>query len=459
MLSDAKKYPRYLMLLVAFSIILKLLVFCLLLYLGADFTLPDSPSYLDPAQAFLNHGEFWNNKGLWMRTPLYPLIISGVYWFFANNIFYVIFLQIFLSAILVVNAYRITELLSHSKVAIIAAALVSIDYLYISYANLIMSDLLFAVLFSFVFYYAIQFIQSKNISALFAVGLLLALATLLRPVSYYLTPILAVALFVYLAKTQNIKKALKLALIVMVPSLVLVGGWQLRNKAVIGTYQYTNIDAVNLYHYYAADNLSHMQGISVQQAQEQLSKQASKQSLTGIARYDYYRSEGLKILLHNPGWSLVQFVSGLVRTVFGNDYILLFYNNSFFLHGKELENYFFNHHYLALIKAMTWGDLFKLSVMTGFFVFNFIVVVSACYYVYQSLRNQSKSKSSLILVLIILGYFLLVSSNYCSQARFRLPFEIILDCFAVIGCYSYVLKRKQAHTHSCEKLTYENVIH
>jgi 4-amino-4-deoxy-L-arabinose transferase-like glycosyltransferase len=420
------------------------LVFCGLYHAGADFTLPDSGSYLGPANVLLSKGMFWSNPGIWMRTPLYPLIISGIYWLVGKNLFYVIFFQIFMSGLLVINAYRITELLSNSKMGLFAAGLVAVDYLFISYSNLIMTDLLFAVIFSFIFYYIIKFTQRKSdYLSLAVIGILLAIATLMRPVSYYLTPILAIALFIYTFKKDSFIKALKYFLILAVPSLLLVGGWQIRNKAVIGTYQYTNIDAVNLYHYYAADNIAHIRGISVAQAQEWLKSQASALGFKNkVDKYNYYRSEGLRILLHNPQWSAVQFVSGFVRTMFGNDYILLFYNQSLFVHGKNLERMLLRHNASQIINGFSFADGLKLVTMVLFFAFNMLLVLASGYFIFYLICYGSEYKKMVWPLLIILIYFILVSSNYCSLARFRLPYELLLDSFAPLGYLRFRLNRQ-----------------
>lgn len=446
----------YLCLIIGFSLLLKLMIFAWLNHLGADFTLPDSGSYIWPAKTLLSGGAFFTNPGLWMRTPIYPLLIAGIYALFGESVQYIVIFQIFISTLLVVNAYRITSLLSTNKLALFAAGLVSIDYLFLSYTNLIMTDLLFAVVISFVLYYAIKYLQEKGgVGTLFIVGLLLAVATLIRPVSYYLVPLMAVILFFYTTKKSNALKAFKFSMVFLLPFIVCVGGWQLRNKAVVGTYQFTNIDAINLYHYYAADNLAYMQGISITRTQDKLKKQvADLFPDNGIEKYSYYRSKGIEVLLHNPQWSAVQFMAGFMRTMFGNDYILLYYNSKLFFHGKDLENEIFHFHFSNLTYIMSSSDWIKFIFISLFFVFNFLILLMAGYFVKNALSKQRQLKPVIIFMLIFVGYFVLVSSNYCSLARFRLPFEIVLDCFSVLGCVQLAENRRLKQKKIPEDVNY-----
>ncbi len=456
--THSKRY--YLTWIVLIAMIIKLIVFLILMRLGADFTLSDSASYINPANEIFYKGNFLYNHDLWMRTPLYPLIIAGFYGLFGQNLYAIIIFQIVCSALLVVNAYRITALFSDVKVGLWAAVLVALDYLYISYANLVLTDLIAAVLLSFIFYYALSFLKNnKNYKSLIIVGIILALSTLLRPITYYLTPLLALFLFFYLLKKEHSIKALSWMLLFILPSVLLVGSWQLRNKHAIGTYQYTNIDAVNLYHYYAADIIAHQQGISVAAAQDQLDREANLLFPdNGIELYDYYRSRGMEILVHNIKWSVVQFTSGFIRTLFGNDYILLFYNNESFLHGKTLENDLFNRHYAHFFETMSVTDYIKFSMMVLFFVFNFTLVISSSYFIINRLKSNSHNKAAVWVLLLFMGYFLLVSSNYCSQARFRLPFEIILNCFSVLGCYQFFMLCHKKSSHLNTKVYSQNAL-
>lgn len=438
---ESRSTRYYLSMIIIFSVIVKLVVFALLYHLGSKFSLPDTGGYTGPAIKLLNDHVFLSNHSLWERTPLYPLVITAIFGLFGQQLPMVVLAQIGLSVLLIINIYRITMLLSNDRrIGLLAAAVMSIDYLVITYANFVMTDLIYAIFMSFVFYHAICFIKVKaTLSLTFKIGVFLALATLTRPVSYYLTPLLAILLFVYQSRKVSWRRAAQFTVLLILPSLVLVGAWQVRNKLVVGSFQYTNIEAMSIYYYYAADIIAHKQHISLQAARDQLLNRPELRKINGIRKYDYYQNEGVHIIKRNPRLAIIQGLKGFVSTLFGNDYMLLFYNRAQFIQGKKVESLLY-HLELNKIEFSGWLKLFVVGL---FFTFNFILVLFALYYICTELRSLSANKSSIIVLLIIVGYFLLVSSNIVSQARFRMPFEVLLDCFAALGACRVLLLYKQ----------------
>ncbi len=414
------------------SVILKFTICATLYHAGSQFALPDTWHYVDVAMDVVNKHIFWRNETLWLwkRTPLYPLFLAGVFSLFGKKFIAVVCIQIILSTFLIVNAYRIAKILGNERIGLMAAALVSIDYLIITYSSFVMTDLLYAALISYLFLYICQFFGSQQrLLLIFKLGAIFAVATLLRPIGYYLLPLLGIMLFIYGVRTVSVKTALGYLMVLILPSMLLVGGWQVRNKFIYGSYQYTAIDAYNFYHYYAADIVAHKQQVSIKDAQQQLEKKAESHYATATQKYTYYRNQGLKIILSNPLLAVIQGAKGFFNTLFGNDYMLFFYNHDQFKHGKLLESELF-HFQLNKFNIYDW---MKLSVIGFLFIFNFTLVLFAGFYFYTEFKSASQHKVVIWMLLVIIGYFLLVSSNYCSQARFRLPFQVLLDCTAVLG--------------------------
>lgn len=427
----------YLGIILLSSLILKLIIFCMLSYLGADFTLPDLPTYMRPTLALLAHKNFFLSQALWERTPLYPLFLAAIFKVFGIHFGVVVLIQILLSSLLVYNSFRITQLLANEQLGLYAALIVAVDYLIISYSNQIMTDLLYATLFSYFFYYGIQVLKTKlTFKRIALMGILLAVCTLIRPVSYYLIPIMGVAVFGYALSRQTVVTALSYTVLFMLPCVLLVGGWQYRNKQVVGSYQLTNVDALNLYHYYAADVLSRVEHKPIAEVQQNLYHQAVQMHFkSSAALYAYYRHEGSEILMQHPMLAVEQGVAGLFRTLFGNDYTLLYYNKTAFTHGKQLESYLFHLQFKQFLQYASLTDLAKMAMIVLFFIFNFLLVMGALYYLGYQFVMRSDQQAPLCFVLIVIAYFCVVSSNYCSLARFRMPFQIMIDGLGVLGLY------------------------
>ena len=192
------------------SWLVKALLLLLLVHVNAGFTQPDSASYLVPAQHMLQGGSMWSDPSLWMRTPGYPLFLAAIFKMTGISFLAVAWVQLVLSGLLVINAYRIATLLGNATIGLWAAVFVALDYLFASFFALVLSDLLFAIVFSFIFYYLILFMKQQEscLRAVIIVGLLLAVSTWIRPISYYLTPLLAISLLIYAWRTVSFSKAI-----------------------------------------------------------------------------------------------------------------------------------------------------------------------------------------------------------------------------------------------------------
>ena len=432
-----KKTGLYLTLIILGSLLIKSFVLWLFMHNHVGFIQQDSGTYIAPAKYILHGGSVWTDPSLWMRTPGYPLFLAAIFKMAGVNLMAVVLVQLLLSSLLIINAYRITAMLSNQIIGLWAAALVGIDYLFIDFFAYILSDLVFAIIISYVFYYLIVFIKQheQRLRAAFIIGLLLAVATWVRPLPYYLTPLLAIALIVYTCRTKQSPKAIIWLLLLVIPSLLLVGSWQIRNKAVIGTYQYTSIDSVNLYHYYAADIIAHENNISFVAAQQQLDAQAKAQHVTGLEMYHYYQHEGLAILFSHPVLSARQVIVGALHTMLGVDSGMFYYNDNEWQHHEQLHADLYHGHLMAFYRDATATDYVKFVLIAMFYVINLTLIFATFYFIIKVLSSKS-NRPAVIACLIVMGYFLLLSANVCGYARFRLPFQLMLDCFTVLGIFS-----------------------
>jgi hypothetical protein len=118
---------------------------------------------------------------------------------------------------------------------------------------LLTSETLFLLVFLFSMERIAEFLQSHCIRRLVEAGLLLGVATLVRPVTYYLPVALAAGLLVVLARVPGIRwKAPAVLLLCVLPWLA---AWQIRNRVVAGYHGFTSVSDDNLY-YLAAANLT-----------------------------------------------------------------------------------------------------------------------------------------------------------------------------------------------------------
>src|SRR5207244_6507344 len=104
-------------------------------------------------------------------------------------------------------------------------------------------------------------------------GLALAIATMFRPICYYLFfPLLVFVIGAAWVGGANRKRVMAVAFAFFLPWLMLVGSWQIRNRVVSGSAQFSSIQSVNLYFYRAAGIVALRDRIPLAAAQAQLQR-------------------------------------------------------------------------------------------------------------------------------------------------------------------------------------------
>ncbi len=392
---------------------------------------PDSGTYLIPAQYLLKTGHYLLAPHIYMffRTPAYPTFIALIFFIFGDHLLAVVIAQILLSSVLVVCAYFIAARLFSLKAGIYAACIVALDYLLTGYTYMVLTDMLFAVFIGLFFMMGVFFLTEKapKYRYVFFMGFFLALATLARPISYFLIiPIAFGVLFFSITRRFRFKKTALILLLLFLPNVLLVGGWQLRNKMTVDTFQYSNIMGVG--------------GFKIFFPKVYQSVQNKNQKL-GI-------KQDVDILLHHPLLTIKQIMIGSLRVMFGTDHTLLRFfdpnqdmrvfrkikHDLLQYQFKDAMTTFLQRHYswfvLIYIALILWVNLL-LYLCAGLALFK--------------LRGQKQISSLWIAHVFLIGsaaYFLLFSSNAASYARFRLPFQIIIDCYAAAGAYFALQKLK-----------------
>jgi membrane protein implicated in regulation of membrane protease activity len=102
-----------------------------------------------------------------------------------------------------------------------------------------------------------EFLRRRRLRVLAVAGLLLAAATFVRPVAYYLPWALALGLFLVLVRVPGLRwKAPAVLLISVLPWLA---AWQIRNRVETGYSGFSSISEVNLYFHISASVLERVE--------------------------------------------------------------------------------------------------------------------------------------------------------------------------------------------------------
>jgi 4-amino-4-deoxy-L-arabinose transferase-like glycosyltransferase len=230
----------------------------------------DSITYIEPADSLLHEGRFdLFGRSEIFRTPGYSLLlIPGVA---LHQVELVTFcLQLILSLATIWLVHQTTfELFDNSTAALGAALLMAIEPLAIIYTSAILTETLFTFLFVLFLRHLLRYLRNDSSSDLLVGALVLAAATFVRPVTYYLTFVLIAGLLVRSLWLNQRWRHLAQCGAFAVACLAPLVAWQVRNHRVAEYTAFTASGDFNLFYHQAAWAVAHRQGQTIQEVQKQ----------------------------------------------------------------------------------------------------------------------------------------------------------------------------------------------
>jgi 4-amino-4-deoxy-L-arabinose transferase-like glycosyltransferase len=192
----------------------------------------DQAFYIQLAQQFPESGFLGVSSE---RVPGYPLFIASIHTIFGEGLWNVISIQILLDSISCVVIALMAKSL-FSKGFWIAGILSAINLNMVILSVSLLTDTLFLFLFILFLFSLIQYLQNERIRWLVLLVLFISLATLVRPSSYYLLPILLIGLVGWrLWHRDTILKIGTLTVLYLVIIGVLLGSIHQRNYQQYGS--------------------------------------------------------------------------------------------------------------------------------------------------------------------------------------------------------------------------------
>jgi len=304
------------------SRITAIVVFCVALaahliyfFVSDDYFYPDSATYLVPSQNLAHGLGFVDALGKpeTIRTPGYPLFLL-----LTRSAVPTVLLQHLLAALLAVAVFLVAERWSGNRVtAIIAALLFALDVPTIHYANKVLSETLFTVVF-----FAI-FIAARSGRGVIATGLATGALVLIRPVA--ILWFVVIALFI---------RPRRLAIAFTISALLLPVGWGLRNRAKTGVFTIASIAGTNMLMHRAAGALAIMDDYEFPDAlrdrQNELLEQGHElveraehvpdaTELPHAVQAKYYGALGRRVFLQHPIGAAMITLRGIEMNLLDSD--------------------------------------------------------------------------------------------------------------------------------------------
>ena len=316
--------------LLAISLVLKLAIWWVVAASDPSrFFAGDSVSYHNSARALVEAGAFavspeQPETPQTLRTPGYPAFLAAVYALFGPRPAPAIVAQILLSLATIALVWKLAAERWSARTAAPAACLMTLDLASFGHSLYLLSETLFTFLLCGVLYSAQHFARGSQHRWVFGLGLGLALATLVRPVAYYLVlPLVAWIAIAAWRPERAWRRAAAACALFALPWTLLIGGWHLRNAQKTGIPIFCSIEGLNLLYYRGAGIMALRDGIDIGEARKRLG-QGRYQELHPETRgwsperlSQRYQKEGLALMLGHPLLFAQLEARGLAATFLG----------------------------------------------------------------------------------------------------------------------------------------------
>lgn len=264
----------------------------------------DSHEYLQLAES-LTAGSFSRDGATEvLRTPGYPLLLAlGV--FAGHPIGLSIVIQTVLGSVAAVLVYALARQAAASwgigdsrRAALLAGLLYGLDPLSVVHSAFILSETLFTTLMVVHLFMLAKYFETGQRRHLASAGCWAAAATFVRPVALY-WPFVVVAVLLLCPtpkKSEHLVTRFAPALVFLMVSLTPLLLWTARNAY---ETDYSGFSAAGDYGLYISLGAS-VAEMNRGTAKQQIDTLAERNAWTAAERYDYMRSEGLRLILDRP---------------------------------------------------------------------------------------------------------------------------------------------------------------
>lgn len=194
----------------------------------------DQRTYDDLALSLLNEHQYAvNGKTTAYVTPLYPIFLSIIYFFFGHSYFVVRIIQTFLGFLVCLITYFIAKEIFNKSVALVVLFLMAIHNFFIVFTRLLMSENLFIFLVALSILFLVKFSKKPTYFSASLFGLFSSLATLTRSAHF----LFIFMVIVFLSLRPNIvnavyKKLLRFFVLMLLCFIIPVSIWTIRNYLV-----------------------------------------------------------------------------------------------------------------------------------------------------------------------------------------------------------------------------------
>jgi 4-amino-4-deoxy-L-arabinose transferase-like glycosyltransferase len=397
---------------------------------------PDTPGYVWPARALIEAGRFTlsptDPTPMFVRTPGYPAFLAAIVWI-TDSEWAISPIQAAMSGLAVVTIVLVGRRLMGLTAGLVAGVLLVLDPLQFTASGTILTEGIASITIAAmaavgVAVFAVRQPRDVPMGALFGLGALVAVATMVRPTMWFYPAVLLALLAIRFRGVP--RRALVARLLVFVlPIVVVVGGWQVRNQSTVGSWQLSGATGLLMYCSNAAQVEARTTGTSMDAMQRRLGCPASGEDPDGVCTstegwtcrvpdpdangqgFDEWNRQGLEIMADQPVQTARIMVEGVVRQIAGP--------------GTDTVRRYFN----------AAGSI---PLALGLFSWNAVLWAFAAVGAVAGLRSKHRAYWAFLIATI--GYVIIVSTGDAAGARYRVPLIPMLVLLAAHGA-QYSLRK------------------
>ena len=407
-------------------------------YLGKPYTFihQDTNSYWQTGIELITKGQFPG----FLRTPVYPFFLGFLNQIFSLSSPAIALVQISISMITLGLMFYFVYQLFGKRCAIIAMLFFASDIPTCISNNQLITETVFTFMLMCTVI-AIVRLSRKDASIVYSswVGLGFSLLSLCRPIAVLL--FIPVAAWYFFILRKNSQRVYIHVLSFLVCSLLLPSAWTYRNYIHTGQIFFSTISSASLYEYRAAWNEARITNRPFYTAQAEFRQKKEKarkeESLNEGELAQRFQAEGIRILLKYPLLTLRQGVEGFFKMYFGisnagiNALIPKTENQP--LNFAESFNDPEKKDLGKLVRQTFKGQPFWITAIKGWTILHLLLLYSGFILLIPFIRDKQKNHAVFWLLVIIVGYFTLLSIGAETTSRFRVAIVPMLSILSGIG--------------------------
>jgi 4-amino-4-deoxy-L-arabinose transferase-like glycosyltransferase len=403
----------------------------------------DQAGYIQLAQQFSENGFLETSL---VRVSGYPFFISSIYTIFGESLWNVISVQILLDSISCIVIALMAKLI-FGKGFWVAGILSAINLNMIILSSSLLTDSLFLFLFTIFLFSLLKYLNNDKVVWFFLLVLFISLATLVRPVSYYLLPFLLIGLVgLRLWNRDSFFKVSALIVIYSTVVIVLLGSVHQYNYQKYNTMRFASHTGATLLKwvvpaaYQYSGQGDYQEGLQLSDKKLAFALKRDQLDSLPLNPYDssdYQASIAKEILFEFGFFNILKaWVAGSVMNLvapsvaFAPALRAMDHSSFYETKGDGMVEKLFNY-----IKNSS-GILYVLILVIGTIISTLFILLATIGMVKMFLQFPPVTVITLI---ALVGYFLVVTGPIIG-VKYRLPIEPLLTLFASYSVLIFLQK-------------------